>query len=558
MKVKPLFNYTNATNFLRDYLFACGVKDVKSYIDANTTVYNNSWTYPNIKLAVDRLEYAISCGEKIGILQDSDCDGIMSAALIADYIQQFGNNEIIPFFHKAKAHGLRKNPDEDIVNDVINSNINLLIIPDASTADVKEHNFLHEYGIDCLVFDHHDESSEGSLAIVVNNNHDHRLNKAISGTGVTEKVVMAHWSKYGQDKIARPNYKDMVAVSLISDICNMTSAENRRYIIDGFALIAHKFYGNPMIKLLTKKLNRRGMTQSGFSWGAIPPINALCRSSNQDDKLLFFNAMIGKEDIEQGLRVIKKAHRYQKDVVPKIESDIKPTLDNCHKVLIGFTEPEYKTYIGLVANKLCGESGKPTLLLREADDNTWSGSMRSPIDIKDQINETGLATVQGHNSAAGIFIAKDKLNDLISWFDNQELDIDPPIIVTSVIKSDDIDLSLCHACVDNNIIWSGSDAGGIPQPKFYIEFESYPNIVSIFEKHTNTIRFNFPNCSIVKFSANEQECEMVRNRNCKIKAIINLDINNWNNIESAQGLVDKWEIEPIDTNDDMDWESLFK
>lgn len=490
----------------------------------------------------------------------SDCDGNMSAALITNYLRQFKSNDIIPYFHKAKAHGLRQNADENLVPQIIDDGVILMIIPDASTADVQEHNKLYGHGTDVLVIDHHDESSNGSRAIVVNHNHGNGLNTALSGTGVTEKVVMAHWEKYGHTKIPNPNYKDMVAISLISDVCDMTSLENRQYIVDGFALINNPECGNRMIKLLANKLNRRGMTQVGFAWGAIPPINALCRSDNQEDKAIFFNALVDGDDdaIADGLKVVRRAHRVQKDTVTKIEGEIGDSLDNNHKVLVGFTDSKYKTYIGLVANKLCGNSGKPALLLREKDKDTWSGSVRSPIAVKDLINQTGLAKGQGHNEAFGIELEKTELPKLLAWFDTLDLDMDPPIKVTAILSPKDITLKLCHACVDNDNLWSGSDGGGIPQPKFYVEFESMPDMVSVFAKRTKTVKFAFDDVSILKFNVKADDVEKLQNGRCHIESLVTLEVNNFNGIKNPQAKIETWEISEIDKfKIDKDWESLF-
>ena len=560
MEVNPLLpKISKTSNFIDQYLSACGIKNVNQYLKVDESVYDSPWDYPNMEKAVDRLEKAIRGKEKIGILCDSDCDGQLSAALITNYLRQFRCNTIIPYFHKSKAHGLRPNADENLVSQIIDRGVTLMIIPDASTADVREHNKLYRHGTDVLVIDHHDESSEGSKAIVVNHNHGNGLNTALSGTGVTEKVVMAHWEKYGHTKIPKPNYKDMVAVSLVSDVCDMTSLENRQYIVDGFNLIAHKFYGNRMIKLLASKLNRRGMTQVGFAWGAIPPINALCRSDNQEDKDVFFNALVDCDDdaIAEGLRVVRRAHRVQKDTVTKVEGKIGDSLDNNHKVVVGFTDSKYKTYIGLVANKLCSNSGKPALLLREKDKNTWSGSVRSPIPIKTLVNQSGLAIGQGHEEAYGLEVKKNKLDDLIAWFDTLDLDMNPPIKVAAILSPKDIILKLCHACIDNDNLWSGSDGGGIPQPKFYVEFKPKPNMVTIFRKKTNTIKFNFNNCDILKFSASEEECRMVESGKCKIGAIVKLDVNVWEGKETPQAKIEEWEIEPIQENKIDDWELLF-
>lgn len=70
MKVKPLLQSINPSNFLNQYLQACGVEDVDKYLDAGLDMMDNPWDYPNMKEGVERLKRAIDDGEKIGVLVD--------------------------------------------------------------------------------------------------------------------------------------------------------------------------------------------------------------------------------------------------------------------------------------------------------------------------------------------------------------------------------------------------------------------------------------------------------------------------------------------------------
>ena len=70
MKVKPLLESIDVSNFLSQYLQAGGVDDVDRYLDAGLDVMDDPWLYPNMKEGVERLKKAIDGGEKIGILVD--------------------------------------------------------------------------------------------------------------------------------------------------------------------------------------------------------------------------------------------------------------------------------------------------------------------------------------------------------------------------------------------------------------------------------------------------------------------------------------------------------
>ena len=70
MKVKPLLESVDPSNFLSQYLQALGIQDVDKYLNAGLDVVDSPWDYPNMKEGVERLKKAIDNGEKIGVLVD--------------------------------------------------------------------------------------------------------------------------------------------------------------------------------------------------------------------------------------------------------------------------------------------------------------------------------------------------------------------------------------------------------------------------------------------------------------------------------------------------------
>ena len=136
MKVKPLLQSIDSSNFLNQYLQTCGVKDVDKYLDAGLDVMDSPWDYPNMEEGVERLHNAISCGEQIGILQDVDSDGVMSATIAYDFLKKQGIQPIV-FWHTGKQHGIGPSKDEDMLQQIIDNEIKLLWIPDAGSGDVN-------------------------------------------------------------------------------------------------------------------------------------------------------------------------------------------------------------------------------------------------------------------------------------------------------------------------------------------------------------------------------------------------------------------------------------
>lgn len=548
MKVKPLLKSIDPSNFLSQYLQALGIQDIDKYLNAGLDVMDSPLDYPNMKEGVERLRKAIDNGEKIGVLIDPDVDGQLSAALIVKFLLRFTNN-LAYFFHVGKGHGLVQNKEEDIPQQVLDSGVSLLIAPDSSTNDAPQCQWLKSNGVDVIICDHHEVTTQNPYAIIINHHLGEGLNTALSGTGVTHKFAISCAESCGID--ISDLYYDLVATSIISDVCDLTTLENRAYVKYGFEHIT-----DPMLELMFAKFNRKGNNPIGVSWGTAPPINSLCRGDDQQAKIDFFMALVGKGDMDNGVSVARKAHNEQSKIVKTIYEEIEPDLDRSHKVMIGYTTEEYKGYTGLIANKITGNFGKPALVLRELNSTTWSGSLRSPVDIADKINESKLAKCQGHLSAAGIFLKKSNLNRLIKWFDTLPLDTNPERQVTAILKPNQITLPLCHACSDDMVLWGASDGNKIVQPKFYLEFETSPSNVQVFVKKTTTVKITKDGVSFLKFQCDDKTAQLLQKERCKVAMIVTLGVNEWNGVESPQAIIDTWEIEKIE-EDGFNFDDLF-
>lgn len=548
MKVKPLIEKVETNDFLRQYLNALGIKDVRKYLKGDN--FENPWKYPNMKKGVERLNKAILDNERIGILVDEDNDGACSSAIIYHFIKKINiKQDVVVFFHACKGHGLVQNQYEDIVQQCIESGIDLLITPDSSSNDTEQCRTLKENEIDVLILDHHEIEKENPYAIVINHHLGKDLNVYLSGAGVTYQFVRAYCEYY--DIVLKNEYIDLVATSLVTDVCNMTSEENYSFIKKGLNNLT-----NPLLIKLFEKFSPNEITPYTIAWRIGPKINATFRTEDTEVKKVLFYGFVGEYDIDKAIEMAKSVHKEQTNTVKEVLQDVKDTLDENHKIIIGFTEEKYRGYSGLIAGRLCDEYNKPSFVIRELNNTTWSGSMRSPMDLAQQINESGFAKCQGHNNACGIFIPKSKLNKFIEWFDKQDLNVETVKPVTACINPFDITLDLCHDCIDNELLWCGGEGGKVVKPRFYVCFETLPSSVSIFIKKTNTARFDFGDVSLIKFKVSKDEVNLLQSKKCKIEAIIELDVNVWNDVETPQGKINTWEINEIEENED-DWMEWF-
>ena len=224
MKIHPLLDSLNETTFLREYLRACQIDDVDAYLNPDGIEYQSPDVYKNMDVAVLLLKQHITKMSRIAVLCDEDDDGLCSCVIIADMLKQL-NAEYRIFFHTvAKAHGIRVDSSDKVLDDILEYAPSLLIIPDAS-ADRESCQTLREHDCDVLILDHHlYDFSNNPYAVIVNCLQQSDTNQSASGALVASKFVNA---VLGNKK---DEYADLVAMSLIGDVMDLRDLENRAYI----------------------------------------------------------------------------------------------------------------------------------------------------------------------------------------------------------------------------------------------------------------------------------------------------------------------------------------
>ena len=536
IKIHPLLDSLNEATFLREYLSACGIADIDAYLNPDSIEYQSPNMYKNMDVVVDMFKYA-NDDIQIGIVADSDGDGNLSATIAYLLCKEFGKKEPVVLFHSGKQHGI-----QDLMQDIIDAHIDFLILPDSSSNENDACLELEQHKCTCLVLDHHIIEQANKHAVVVNPYRDDNalnINTDISGTGVVEKFACALGSTQ--------SFKDLVAISLISDICSLRSPENRKYVYDGLTNPT-----NPFIKYCLEHCCNRGVNPEGVAFGIAPLANALARSDDQSTKRLFFDALIGKIEPEAAVKAMKAVKSKQDYQVKKVVDKLSDGLDTSHKVIIGFGEPENKSYLGLVANKFCGKYNKPTFLLRELNSTTWSGSMRSPIDLLEIINESGLAKCQGHDAAAGITVKKSNFKRFARFLDGLDLDVEPDIEVAAKIAPNNITRNFANVCVENNILW-GKD---VNKPVFHCTLIS-PQIY-VYRNRSTTVKLVQDGIEFIKFFvSNEEASQFELAQGKSIEVVVSLGLNEYNGQIKPQAIIERYEIIDKPKENEIDWSEYF-
>lgn len=528
-------------NFIPQYLKSLGIKNVKQYLKPTKKCFEEPENYSGIDAGCKALNSYIKNKTPIYIIRDSDTDGDCSSAIIYMFLKIIGVDSKV-LYHEGKQHGL----EEWMIDEIEESS--LILIPDASANNEKVISKINKKNCICIETDHHLTTHEDKSIITINNQRSPNVkNKDLSGAGVTDKFVRRYCDLYG---IKYPNYTDLVAISLVSDICNLANEENRWYIYNGLKNIT-----NPFINFLFDKCcKRRGYTPEAIGWNISPLANALARSNEQKNKTLFFDGLIGKVKPEEALKNIRKVKRLQDEEVKSVVEEIEPNLDLSTKVIVGFTSSDNSNFTGLIANKFTGKYNKPTILLRDAGYGSWSGSLRSPTPLATKINESGLASAQGHEEACGILLKKKNLESFTKWLNSLDLSEKPEVEVTAKINPEDITLDICQVISEWKQLWGK----GIEAPTFAIETTLTKDKVFVFEKSSKTLKLDLGNVGCLKFFASDNDIEAFRKYDkFNVQLIVgDLGINEYEGIKTPQAMIKDYEIIPI-VEEKEDWADCF-
>ena len=559
-----------SNNVIEEFFINRGFKkeDIFHYLNTTDEDILAPELLDNMEQGAKMLLDCIANNKKIFIIPDVDADGFTSASILMNYIfalnPNFAKENISYEINEGKVHGIIL---ENIPNDV-----QLVVCPDSGSSDYEQHALLKEKGIDVLILDHHELTGDiSSNACTINNQACDYPNKSLSGAGIVYKFC-SYLDKINNTKFA-DNYLDLAALGLISDMVSLKDFETRHLIKKGLGNIR-----NPFFKTMSKKNSFSlgdTITPMGVAFYITPYINATIRVGSKSEKRTLFESMLdfkayenipstkrgckGQEEtrVEQACRNctnIKNRQTRARDAsLIRIEEIIQSNNLLSNKLLV-VTLPKTlefdKNLTGLIANQLMAKYQKPTLLLREGDEE-FVGSARGVSNsefnnFKEFIEFSNLFTLaQGHAQAFGAAIPKEKINDFIEY-SNSELK--------------DFDFKSCYNAdfVFNGDDFKGSDilsiaqleplfGQGLEEPYIVIENLSVTkDKLTLMSRDKNpTLKIQLQNgCSLIRFKSSEEEFDkLYSNLGCvKINVVGRCKQNVWNGTTTPQVIIEDYEI----------------
>lgn len=558
-----------------------GIKNVPMFLNPTKSCLEDNHLLDNIDLAVDIFLKHMNNNSKITVLQDCDCDGVTSAALMIQYINDnFPSISVDYIIHDNKEHGL----DNKSMLEIEQKKPDLLIIPDAGSNDLRQLKTLKSAGIDVIVLDHHDESEKvtrlksiykfenlNDFAVIVNNQMSSKVkDKSMTGVGIVYKFCSVVDERLKRDTVNK--YLDLVALGMIADSCDLTQLQTRYLVLEGIKQIQNETNYNKFISELVKSqaysLHNKA-TILGISFYIAPLVNALIRLGTKDDKEIMLKAFLnssekaiikirGKGEVkvsiqEQARRLCENYKRKQQKMTGDYTEILKEQINefglNEYPVICCKADKSFeKTFTGLIANKLTSIYSKPCLLLRDCNDilmGSARGFDKSHIkDIKDFCLQTKLFDLaEGHPNACGVTIKKDNVSKFYEYLSQQNFDNTLNYTVDAVFDEKSLTAEVIQSIFALSDVWGTN----IEEPLFLLKLKCpIDGGFTVLGNEKNTIKLTFHNIEIIKFHSSENEYNEIKNLGKLVEFTIvgKFSVNEYNGKKTPQVIVENWMYKP--------------
>lgn len=462
---------------------------------------------------VERILRAIKGGEHIVVYGDYDCDGIPGSVVLHDFFKKIGYKKFenyIPHRHE-EGYGLNK----AAIDTFARAGTTLMITVDCGITDVEEVVHAEALGIDVIITDHHlpQETLPPAYAILNSKQKDDTYpDNMLCGAGVAWKLVQAILQKGKEEGVLNVSdgwekwLLDMVGLSTIADMVPLRN-ENRALAYFGLKVL-RKSSRTGLLKLLRKmKVDQRYLTEDDIGFMIAPRINAASRMAVPMDafRLLATTDESVADELSNHLHNINDERKW---TVAHMMKEVKHELAERElKSVIVIGNPKWRVgVLGLAANTICEEYGRPAFVWGREGATVIKGSCRSDGSVNVVLLMAGVSEelfidAGGHELSGGFSITNEKIHlledELIGAFERMDREEGKKerIAIDAALLPDDVNWDTYSSIEQLAPFGTGN-----PKPTFLFEHVEIAEI-SEFGKEKNHLRFGFKNSKGVMVQA---------------------------------------------------------
>ncbi|MCB8994608.1 MAG: single-stranded-DNA-specific exonuclease RecJ [Bacteroidales bacterium] len=392
--------------------------------------------------AVERIQRAISSGEKVMIYGDYDVDGTTAVALVYSYFKTWFKDSVyyIPDRYD-EGYGISlKSIDYAAANSV-----RLVIALDCGIKAVEKIAYANSKGVDFIICDHHTPGSSIPDAIAVldpkREDCSYPFNE-LSGCGVGFKLIQAYQASRSLPFDDLIKYLDLVAVSIASDIVPI-KGENRVLAFYGLKQLNESPSTGLQTLIKLSGIQNKTISIEDIVFKIGPRINAAGRmeSGRKSVDLLISDdtglaqAMGSRiNDFNSDRRSVDSSITQEALTMIQMDDSMKN-----RKSTVLFNPKWHKGVIGIVASRLMDSYYRPTVILTQSN-GFATGSARSVngFDLYQAIEECSdlLENFGGHKYAAGLTMKVNNVSAFQEKFENTVKKLIKPEQLIPVVEID--------------------------------------------------------------------------------------------------------------------------
>ena len=418
------------------------VEKIQEFVDPSPTLFHDPHLMFDMKKAVDRITRAIEQDELILIYGDYDADGITSTTILKEALEMQGAN-VVYYLPDRFVDGY--GPNRSVFEYYIEQGVGLIITVDCGIAAIEPIVYAMNQNVDVIVTDHHEIPEELPPAYaVVHPRHPKGEYpfKDLSGAGVAFKLATALLGEAPIEML------DVAAIGTIADLVSLTD-ENRTIVKQGLKVLQQtqrvgllSLYDQLGIDI--KTINE---TTIGFLIG--PRFNALGRLGDASPGVELLTTF-DEEEAEEIVEYMIQQNTKRQEIVNQIVQEAKEQLEEQKEELVHvlYHSNWHEGVLGIVASKIVEQTGKPTILLTQAEDGLAKGSARSveAFNIFDALQQAAPLLVKygGHHMAGGLSLEKEnidalfvKMNQLATEY-KEEIQAGKVVHISDVLALSDI------------------------------------------------------------------------------------------------------------------------
>lgn len=491
-----------------------------------------------VSLAVERIVQAVRGGEKICIYSDYDCDGIPGGVVLREFFDAVGYPvEIyIPHRHN-EGYGVHMHA----IDTLKKKGVSLVITVDSGITNIEEVAYAKEKGIDFIVTDHHlPIHEEGNVQIVpdavavINSKQDACTypDDMLCGCAVAWKLACAVLMRLRNESLPGVSEKvdalpegyekwllDLVAISTVADMVPLRK-ENRALAHFGMKVLRKTKRPGLLHIFNEQRMKRENLSEDDIAFTIAPRINA---ASRMGDPIQAHHMLYEKnpEKAEQYARDLEMLNSERKADVKDIVSMLSFDHDLYKNDVVVVGDMSWGPgVLGLIAQNIIDETGKPTFVWGQGNDKTHvKGSCRSHgdvhvVELMARVGHDVFTHWGGHEGAGGFSVLvkniptlSDALNEAIKHIERKELG-------EQTIESDaDLSMNDVSEMTYSAIAPLAPFGEGNPKPVFRIA-NVIPALVRRFGKKNEHLEVAYPKAGgsvkAIKFFAGKDVEEKAR------------------------------------------------